>query len=253
MNSGTGTDSGSGRAEAERLIAIGEKLLQSRDLNGSRDFAILAQEAEPLLEASDQILAIADVLLAAETPVGGDHLDWYGILQLDRTCEDQDLIRKNYRRLGLLLHPDKNPFTLADHAFKLVSDAWAVLSDPAQKPAYDRAIAVPAQPATFWTACPYCYFLYEYPAACQGCCLRCQNCERSFHGLSIPSLPPLVPGQEAYYCNWGCLPMGFVFGKLDPNGPGPMVENGPDVVGPVAVENGVGVASRKPGRPRQVL
>ncbi|KAG5065788.1 putative J domain-containing protein [Glycine soja] len=240
------------RAEAERLLAIGEKLLQSRDLSSSRDFAILAQEAEPLLEGSDQILAIVEVLLAAEKPITNDHLDWYAILQVDRTCQDLDLIKKQYRRLGLLLHPDKNPFSLADHAFKLVSDAWAVLSDPVQKAIYDRDVAGSVEPESFWTACPYCYFLYEYPAVCEGCCLRCQNCQRSFHGLSIPSLPPLVPGQEAYYCNWGCLPMGFVFGNLGSDGPGPgpgpMVENGPTAV---AVSNGVNVASRKRGRPRK--
>ncbi|RDX89897.1 hypothetical protein CR513_28312, partial [Mucuna pruriens] len=246
------------RAEAERLLAIGEKLLQSRDLSGSKDFAILAQEAELLLEGSDQILAIVDVLLAAEKPINNDHLDWYAILQLDRTCQDLDLIRKQYRRLGLLLHPDKNPFSLADHAFKLVADAWAVLSDPVQKALYDRdVVAGSAQSASFWTACPYCYFLYEYPALCEGCCLRCQNrnCKRSFHGLSIPSLPPLVPGREAYYCNWGFFPMGFVFGGP---GPGP-AENNPNVIQPVAISNGVdselGSASlkRKRGRQRKVV
>ncbi|MQL41703.1 J domain-containing protein, partial [Escherichia coli] len=59
-------------------------------------------------------------------------------LQLDRSCQDLDLIKKNYRRLALLLHRDKNPFTLSDHAFKLVADAWALLSDPVQKPLYDK-------------------------------------------------------------------------------------------------------------------
>jgi len=243
------------RAEAERLLAIGEKLLQSRDLSGSRDFAILAQEAEPLLDGSDQILAIVDVVVAAEKPIHNNHLDWYAILQVDRTCQDLDLIKKQYRRLGLLLHPDKNPFSLADHAFKLVTDAWAVLSDPVQKALYDRDVAGSVESASFWTACPYCYFLFEYPVDCEGRCLRCQNCERMFHGLSIPSLPPLVPGQEAYYCNWGCLPMGFVFGTSGSNGPGSVpelvIENGPK-----AASNGAGSelgsrSARKRGRPRK--
>ncbi|OIW14555.1 hypothetical protein TanjilG_14941 [Lupinus angustifolius] len=218
------------RAEAERLLGIAEKLLQNRDLTGSKDFAILAQETEPLLEGSDQILAIADVLIAAEKPLN-NNLDWYSILQVDRRCQDMDLMKKNYRRLALLLHPDKNPFTLAEHAFKLVSDAWVLLSDPVQKPLYDQNIAIPVQQqdklpvrrgnsygysnnssSNFWTACPYCYYMYEYHRGYEGCCLRCQNCEKSFHGVAVPSLPPLVPGQEAYYCSWGFFPMGFVFG-----------------------------------------
>ncbi|KAK9994659.1 hypothetical protein SO802_024362, partial [Lithocarpus litseifolius] len=88
-------------------------------------FAILAQETEPLLDGSNQILAVTDVLLAAEKRMNNHH-DWYSILQLDRRSDDQELIKKQYRRLVLLLHPDKNKFPLADQAFKLVADAWAV-------------------------------------------------------------------------------------------------------------------------------
>ncbi|RYQ98661.1 hypothetical protein Ahy_B07g086431 isoform C [Arachis hypogaea] len=261
------------RAEAERLLGIAEKLLHTRDLNGSREFAILAQETEPLLEGSDQILAIVDVLLAADNRPNAatshphhHQLDWYGILQVDRRTNDLDLIKRNYRRLALLLHPDKSRFAYADHAFKLVADAWAVLSDPIKKSNYDKELSFfsrvdlsvpgwvqqdklpvrrtgpgpgPGTPASaarneiavdensnprqrqgqnrsgnFWTACPYCYRLYEYPRVYEGCCLRCQNCDRSFHGISIPSLPPLVPGQDAYYCCWGFFPMGFVVGNV---------------------------------------
>ncbi|KAJ1416408.1 DnaJ domain containing protein [Sesbania bispinosa] len=88
---------------------------------GSREFAILAQETEPLLEGSDQILAIVDVLLASEKRVN-NHPDWY-------------------RRLALLLHPDKSRFHFADHAFKLVADAWAILSDPIKKSHYDKDLS----------------------------------------------------------------------------------------------------------------
>ncbi|KAF1893738.1 hypothetical protein Lal_00002258 [Lupinus albus] len=233
------------KGEAERLLGIAEKLLQNRDLSGSKDFAILAQETEPLLEGSDQILAIADVLIAAEKSLN-NNLDWYSILQVDRRCQDHDLIKRNYRRLALLLNPDKNHFTLSGHAFKLVSDAWTVLSDPVQKPLYDQNIAVPvhqqdklpfrrgnsnsnsygigssSSSSNFWTACPYCYYMYEYHRGYEGCCLKCQHCEKSFHGVAIPSLPPLVPGQEAYYCTWGFFPLGFVFGTSGSETSGPL-------------------------------
>ncbi|KAJ7958922.1 DnaJ domain-containing protein [Quillaja saponaria] len=238
------------RAEAERLLGIAEKLLQSRDFTGSRDFSVLAQETEPLLEGSDQILAVLDVLLAADRRINNHH-DWYAILQVDRRSEDIDFIKKQYRRLALLLHPDKNRFSFADHAFKLVADAWAVLSDQGKKSLYDKELSLFSRVdlaqqgklpvrrvrpvgrnnsdnateeyprtrlSTFWTACPYCYLLYEYPRVYEGCCLKCQNCQRSFHGVLIQSLPPLVPGQEAYYCCWGFFPMGYTGGNWEIGG-----------------------------------
>ncbi|KAM1091442.1 hypothetical protein ACFX13_019223 [Malus domestica] len=200
------------RVEAERLLGIAEKLLHSRDLSSCRDFAILAQETEPLLEGSDQILAVVDVLLAADKRVN-NHPDWYAVLLSDHRSDDLDHIKKSYRRLALLLHPDKNKCAYAEHAFKLVADAWVVLSDPAKKQIYDNELGpfsridlgslisnkLPVrrdsrartnarvgndgqqQPRssllTFWTTCPYCYVLYEYPRVYESCCLRCQNCK----------------------------------------------------------------------------
>nr|POE68590.1 hypothetical protein CFP56_60061 [Quercus suber] len=61
------------RAEAKRLLGIFEKLLQTRDLTGSSDFVILAQETESLLDGSDKILAVTDVLLAAEKCMNNHH------------------------------------------------------------------------------------------------------------------------------------------------------------------------------------
>ncbi|KAJ6685666.1 CHAPERONE DNAJ-DOMAIN SUPERFAMILY PROTEIN [Salix purpurea] len=241
------------RAEAERLLGIAEKLLQSRDLNGTKDFAVLAQETEPLLEGTDQILAVADVLLSAEKHVN-DHHDWYSILQITRKTDDSLLIKKQYHRLALLLHPDKNKYPFADQAFNLVADAWAVLSDTGKKTLYDKELSLfskidlsasgklpvrrsqrpvgnkkaetvkinvnnesnqqeglgqKTKVSSFWTACPYCYILYEYPRVYENCCLRCQSCQRGFHAVLIPSLPPLIPGKESYYCCWGFFPLGF--------------------------------------------
>ncbi|KAL6176809.1 hypothetical protein ACLB2K_053442 [Fragaria x ananassa] len=226
------------RAEAERLLGIAEKLLTNRDLTSSRDFAILAQETEPLIDGSDQILAVVDVLLAADKRVNNHH-DWYAILQLDRRSDDLDLIKKSYRRLALLLHPDKNKYAFADHAFRLVADAWAVLSDPTRKPVFDTELnlyspvdlagtASASNPnklprsrlSSFWTACPYCYILYEYPGVYENCCLRCQNCKRGFEAVVVPNLPPMVHGQDAYYCCWGFFPLGYVGGSSANKGKG---------------------------------
>ncbi|VVB03805.1 unnamed protein product [Arabis nemorensis] len=223
------------RAEAERLLGFAEKLLESRDLTGTKEFAILAQEAEPLLEGTDQILAVVDVLLASasENRVKNQP-NWYRILQIEDPITDNDLIKKQYRRLALLLHPDKNRFPFADQAFRFVLDAWEVLSTPSKKSQFDRVLnlnftkvdlndnqkrkksagaGISEKMATFWTACPYCYGLHEYPRVYQEYCIRCQLCQRAFHAASIPQLPPLIPGKDEYYCCWGFFPMGFVGGK----------------------------------------
>lgn len=328
------------RAEAERLLGIAEKLLRSKDFGGCRDFAILAQETEPLLEGTDQILAVAEVLHNADNKrLSNNQPDWYSILQIPQRSDDADLIKKQYRRLALLLHPDKNRFPFSDSAFRLVADSWAVLSDPAKKSLYDtefaarftkvNLVAVKKQqqhnfhqqkkgrmaksgqklpvrrsarggandgvksennktsggssnnsgwPGNIWTACPYCYNLYEYPRQYEGCCLRCDNqkCKRAFTATEILSMPPMVPGKEAYYCCWGFFPMGFaagdaagfpkwmppIFGEPAPEAAAPAPapapappnnETPPPVAAAAGPPVGASTVKRKRGRPRKNL
>lgn len=253
------------RAEAERLLGIAEKFLQSKDLSSARDFAVLAQETAPLLDGSDQILAISDVLLAADTKKVNNRPNWYAILQIDSKSENLEVIKKQYRKLALLLHPDKNSYPFAYDAFRLVADAWGVLSDLNKKRAFDSEYGVftrvnlgrkPQQQqqnyqdkykgssggsrrlSSFWTACPYCYNLYEFPRVYQDCVLKCGNCTRAIHATEIGTLPPVVEGQDAYYCCWGFFPMGFS-GKEDgvEGGSGRKDSGVPNWVPPVNVDN----------------
>lgn len=65
---------------------------------------------------------------------------FYEILGLEErraTCSDGE-IKKAYRKLSLLTHPDKNGYEGADEAFKMVSRAFQVLSDPDKKQKYDK-------------------------------------------------------------------------------------------------------------------
>ncbi|KAK4745083.1 hypothetical protein SAY87_011395 [Trapa incisa] len=75
-----------------------------------------------------------------------------------------------------------------------------------------------SRPSTFWTTCPYCYYQHEYPTMYENCCLRCQECRRAFHGVSITSPPPQVRGKDAYQFCWGAFPLGFVVTKREPKG-----------------------------------
>ncbi|KAI3949524.1 hypothetical protein MKX01_001038 [Papaver californicum] len=49
-------------------------------------------------------------------------IDWYFLLGVEENAET-DKIRKQYRKLALHLHPDKNQHPKAELAFKLVSEA----------------------------------------------------------------------------------------------------------------------------------
>ncbi|KAJ7281450.1 hypothetical protein C8J57DRAFT_1448318 [Mycena rebaudengoi] len=64
--------------------------------------------------------------------------EYYEILAVSRDCEEAD-IKKAYRKLALALHPDKNGAPGADEAFKLVSKAFQVLSDPQKRSIFDRS------------------------------------------------------------------------------------------------------------------
>ncbi|KAL2936763.1 DnaJ-like protein subfamily B member 12 [Bienertia sinuspersici] len=90
---------------------------------------------------------------------------------------------------------------------------------------------------SFWTACPYCLYIFEYQKVYQGCALRCQNCRKVFHAVQIPNPPPICSnnggggggkkekekakgkesekdkdkekGNENSFCCWGFFPLGF--------------------------------------------
>ncbi|GAV79690.1 DnaJ domain-containing protein [Cephalotus follicularis] len=291
MNIGSSSGGGYGhsqRAEAERWLNIAQKLLAARDLHGTKTFAIRARESDPRLDSANQILAVADTLLASDFRFNdtnsSQQVDWYSILQLPRLTHSIELIATQYRKFALLLSPDRNRFPYADHAFKLVCEAWAVLSNPSRKSSYDTGLQLsqlgqlgqrtppphpqpqpktvpppappvqarkipgagkdakvvteedespsskppteptraPTQPRTestriesdvpsFWTACPYCYILYEYPKVYEDCTLRCQNCKRAFHAVMIASPPVTGKNSDSgeYFCCWGFMPLGF--------------------------------------------
>ncbi|RAL39610.1 unnamed protein product [Cuscuta campestris] len=372
----------SNRAEAIRWFSIAEKLLNTRDLLGSRSFATRARDCDPTLLQAEQIIAIADTLLAGEKRINNQHCDWYGILQVPpNQRHDGDFIANQYHRLALLLSPNKNNFPLADQALRLVVEAWSLLSNRFRKSLYDEEIGffltlnqepAPPPPASqpsafnvfpnsgreqqqqqmlfasreqqpmsagqsfltsmqqqqqqssssrgqqpgmflnrdqqqqvtsipslnrdpqppetyipsstrephmisfgsspdrgeqlraasvqdpppdhhrntqpqyegfvgntndnifgssiddeankekemkvdepkidipsFWTACPYCYHMFEYPDVYVDCTLRCRNCRMAYQAIATSSPPPIIDGKDAYFCCWGFIPLGF--------------------------------------------
>lgn len=65
--------------------------------------------------------------------------DFYELLEIEKTATD-DQIKKAYRRLALKWHPDKNLSnkSQAEEKFKLISEAYEVLSDKDKRRKYDQ-------------------------------------------------------------------------------------------------------------------
>ncbi|XP_059307837.1 uncharacterized protein LOC132059279 [Lycium ferocissimum] len=405
------------RPEAIRWLSISEKLLTNRDLIGSKSFATRARESDPTLSpATDQILTIVDTLIAGDKRINNHHFDYYSILQIpNNQTQNSDFINEQYRRLNVVLNPQNNSFPFADQAFRLIVDAFSVLSNPLRKSMYDKelgffvnlypvastttnfvqhnvysndnanahqvfvnmptqdqgdnqgshtagvsfsrdpqaGISMPVtfltreqetvtsmassdieqqqpqqsvtfmrqqqtqpvtsisfsntdeQPATFlslnqpqpvtsvrslnrenppfgiglsstqgrepavvsaeqhgnqqppetgrnenvvgnngnksastsdnvkekegnadasgeripsfWTACPYCYIMYEHSLDYTDCTLRCQNCKKAFQAVKIASPPPIIDGKEINFCCWGFMPFGLSLKDFDRN------------------------------------
>ncbi|KAL4205220.1 hypothetical protein AMTRI_Chr01g136260 [Amborella trichopoda] len=73
--------------------------------------------------------------------------DCYLLLGVDEKA-GVDIIRKNYLRRALQLHPDKNKHPKAEFAFKLVLEAYACLSDETKRKTFDLERCK--------SACKYC-------------------------------------------------------------------------------------------------
>ncbi|KAK1386270.1 hypothetical protein POM88_024005 [Heracleum sosnowskyi] len=125
-------------SDSHQYLQIAENLLKTRDLIGTKSFALKAQESDPNSESANQILAIVDTLIAGDKQISGNNLDWYSILQLARRTHDSELIASQYKRLGNLLNPNRNVYAFAEHAYKLVTEAYVVLSNPSRKFQFDN-------------------------------------------------------------------------------------------------------------------
>ena len=64
--------------------------------------------------------------------------DYYKILQVDPSA-DPEVITAAFRRLAVKYHPDTNPSPEATPRMQRINEAYAILSDPAQRAIYDRS------------------------------------------------------------------------------------------------------------------
>jgi curved DNA-binding protein CbpA len=97
----------------------------------------------------------------AQAFFGDGEVDLYGALELSPDDATPESIRKAYRRLSLLHHPDKvatqsaDAQELAKTTFQRIGFAYAVLSDPDRRSRFDRTgrtDAAGAEPDEGWDA-----------------------------------------------------------------------------------------------------
>ncbi|KAJ1294766.1 hypothetical protein BS78_01G171700 [Paspalum vaginatum] len=130
------------KEQARKAQAMAEKCFLAGNVFGARQWMQSAARLAPDLPGTAQIVAAYDVhAAAARRPP-----DWYAVLGLRPPGSGPPLthddVKRQHRRLCLLVHPDKNPCAAADGAFKLVQAAWQALS--ARHPPGGAAAAVAA-------------------------------------------------------------------------------------------------------------
>ncbi|KAL1561011.1 hypothetical protein AAHA92_03764 [Salvia divinorum] len=207
--------------EALRAKAIAEKQFLERDFIGARNYALKAQKLCPELEGISQMVTTFGVYFASEAKANGE-LDFYSILGLDPSA-DKSKVKKQYKKMAVLLHPDKNRTVGGDGAFRLISEAWTLLSDTVKRSsydqrrnlfagynagagAYDNCSKFPASLSrldTFWTVCTSCHVRYEYLRKYVNKRLSCKNCRGVFKAVETG----LAPINEAFpYSNYSYMP-----------------------------------------------
>jgi hypothetical protein len=108
--------------QARKAHALAEKCFLAGNVLAARQWMQSAVRLAPDLPGTPQIVAAYDVHAAAAR---SSPTDWYAVLGLNPGGGGvtHDDIKKQHRRLCLLVHPDKNPCAAADGAFMLVQAA----------------------------------------------------------------------------------------------------------------------------------
>ncbi|KAF5196024.1 Dnaj heat shock amino-terminal domain protein [Thalictrum thalictroides] len=190
--------------EAIRLKTLAEQKYKCFKLKSALKYAKRAQHLCPNLEGISDMITSFNILYiyskssssSSSTAAGPD---WYSILQVEPFSHINS-IKKQYKKLALILHPDKNTCIASEEAFKRVSEAHQLLSDKIRRKDYDLKLRIALQSQvtaskavvldeqqqpvsvvdTFWTACSTCALFHQFDRKYVGHRLICPSCKKSF-------------------------------------------------------------------------
>uniref|UniRef100_A0AC11D367 DnaJ heat shock protein family (Hsp40) member C14 n=1 Tax=Ovis aries TaxID=9940 RepID=A0AC11D367_SHEEP len=86
---------------------------------------------------------VARLLTMAGVPE--DELNPFHVLGVEATASDVEL-KKAYRQLAVMVHPDKNHHPRAEEAFKVLRAAWDIVSNPERRKEYEMRFEMDREP-----------------------------------------------------------------------------------------------------------
>ncbi|KAM7498431.1 hypothetical protein LguiA_022845 [Lonicera macranthoides] len=162
---------------------------------------ILPQALFPELERICLMVATFDIYAASERKINGE-TDFYTILGL-ASYAYKVMLKKQYKKMVVMAHPDKNKTVGAEGAFKLVSEAWTVLSESLKRSSYDikrnkhlasRVVytnlsLTHSRVNTYWTVCTSYHVQCEYLPKYVNKRLSSKNCRGTFIAVETGTAP----------------------------------------------------------------
>lgn len=170
------------KEDAIKARQVAEGKIVSEDYLGAKKFILKSQRLFPSLSGLTQMLTVVNVHISAREIGDEFSASWHQILQVDASA-DEETIRKQYRRLLLLLHPDKNKYAGAESAFKLVQSAHEAFEKEKE---LAKASASAGVNQRFWTVCSECKAPSEHLENFEQQYVQCPKCLRSFLAARVP-------------------------------------------------------------------
>ncbi|XP_026454443.1 dnaJ homolog subfamily C member 21-like [Papaver somniferum] len=179
--------------EAVRLKTLAEEKYKESEIESALEYARQAESLNQNLDGVSELVTTYSILQEASSSPP----NWYKILQVE-SFSHINTIKKQYRKLALTLHPDKNPSCSAsEEAFKHVSEAFRLLSDKNRKKKFDVKLKIAMQSAAvssngthddgaekvnmFETKCSSCKSVHQFERRkFIGQSLVCPRCKKSF-------------------------------------------------------------------------
>ncbi|KAL2160543.1 hypothetical protein VTH06DRAFT_1231 [Thermothelomyces fergusii] len=133
-------------ADCEKAISLDPQYIKARKtkanaLGLAEKWEAAVREWKAIQELDPEDRTVAKEVRKAELELKkSQRKDYYKILGIEKNATDNE-IKKAYRKLAILHHPDKNPGDAdAEARFKDISEAYETLIDPQKRERYDSGV-----------------------------------------------------------------------------------------------------------------